>query len=129
MLRIEYAFNFVIANDIILNKKTFGSNESKFILDHPTAPVVVNVVCQTTSAVVLWRSEINGGSKQEFYVQYWRISQPLPSMLSPSIPDDRLTSDLQYTVENLEPEKHYIYSNNRKELSRGFVVKTGEMYH
>jgi hypothetical protein len=86
-------------------------------------------VCRTTSAVALWRSEFNGGSKQEFYVQYWRISQPLPSMLSPSIPDDRLTSDLQYTVENLEPEKHYIYSNNRKELSRGFVVKTGEMYH
>jgi hypothetical protein len=59
--------------------------------------------------VTLWRSEFNGGSEQEFYVQYWRISQPLPSMLSPSIPDDRLTSDLQYTVENLEPEKHYIF--------------------
>jgi hypothetical protein len=55
------------------------------------------------------RSEFNGGSKQEFYVQYWRISQPLPSMLSPSIPDDRLSSDLQYTAENLEPEKYYIF--------------------
>jgi hypothetical protein len=50
-------------------------------------------VCRTTSAVALWRSEFNGGSEQEFYVQYWRISQPLPSMLSPSIPDDRLTTD------------------------------------
>ena len=30
-------------------------------------------------------------------------------MLSPSIPDDRLTSDLQYTVDNLEPEKNYVF--------------------
>ena len=109
MLRIEYVFNFVIANDIILNKKKIWSNESKFILDHPTALVVVNVVCQTTSAVVLWRSEINGGSKQEFYVQYWRISQSSSSMLSPSIPDPGMTSDPQYTVNNLVPETIYIF--------------------
>jgi hypothetical protein len=66
-------------------------------------------VCQTTSAVVLWRSEINGGSKQEFYVQYWRISQSSSSMLSPSIPDPGMTSDPQYTVNNLVPETLYIF--------------------
>jgi hypothetical protein len=101
-------FNFVIANDIIL-KRTFWSNESKFIISQPTVPIVVNVVCKTTSAVVLWRSEFNGGSKQEFYVQYRRISQSSSSMLSLSIPDPGLTSDLQYTVNNLVPETLYIF--------------------
>ena len=66
-------------------------------------------MCRTTSAVVLWRTEINGGSKQEFYVQYWRISQSSSSMLSPSIPDPGMTSDLQYTVNNLVPETLYIF--------------------
>jgi hypothetical protein len=55
------------------------------------------------------RSEFNGGSKQEFYVQYRRISHSSPSMLSPSIPDPNLTSDLQYTVNNLVPETLYIF--------------------
>ena len=87
----------------------FWSNESKFIIDQPTVPIVVYVVCKTTSAVVLWRSEFNGGSKDEFYVQYRRISQSSPSMSSSSIPDPGLTSDLQYTVNNLVPETLYIF--------------------
>ena len=66
-------------------------------------------MCKTTSAVVLWRSEFNGGSKQEFYVQYWRISQSSPSMLSPSIPDPGIAADLQYTVDNLVPEIMYMF--------------------
>jgi hypothetical protein len=85
------------------------SNEFKYILDHPTVPTVFYVVCKTTSANVLWRSEFNGGSKQEFYVQYWRISQSSQPMVSPSIPDRGLTSDLQYTVKNLVPETLYIF--------------------
>jgi hypothetical protein len=80
----------------------------KFIVDHPTVPVVVYVVCKITSAVVLWKSEFNGGSNQEFYVQHWRISQSSHSMLSPSIPDPGVTADLQYTVNNLVPETLYI---------------------
>ena len=66
-------------------------------------------MCKTTSAVVLWISEINGESKQEFYVQYWRISQSSSPMLSPSIPDPGMTSDLQYTINNLVPETLYIF--------------------
>ena len=81
----------------------------KYILDKPTAPTVFYVVCKTTSAVVLWRSEFNGGSNQEFYVQHWRISQSSHSMLSPSIPDPGVTADLQYTVNNLVPETLYIF--------------------
>jgi len=81
----------------------------KYILDHPTVPTVFYVVCKTTSADVLWRSEFNGGSKQEFYVQYRRISQSSPSMLSPSIPDSGSTSVLQYTVNNLVPDTIYIF--------------------
>ena len=87
----------------------FLSNESIFILDQPTAPVVVNVVCISASVVVLWRSEFNGESQQEFCVQYSRISQSSPSMLSPSIPDSGLTSDLQYTVDILVPETLHIF--------------------
>jgi hypothetical protein len=85
------------------------SNEFKYILDHPTVPTVFYVVCKTPSANVLWRSEFNGGSKQEFYVQYWRISQSSQPMVSPSIPDRGLTSNLQYTVKNLVPETLYIF--------------------
>ena len=81
----------------------------KCILDKPTAPTGLYAVCKTTSAVVLWRSEFNGGSKQEFYVQYWRISQSSPSMLSPSIPDPGVAADLQYTVDNLVPEIMYMF--------------------
>ena len=66
-------------------------------------------MCQTTSAVVLWRSEFDGGSKQEFYAQYWRISQSSPYTLSPSIPDPGETADLQYTVNNLVSETLYIF--------------------
>jgi len=81
----------------------------KYILDKPTAPTVFYVVCKTTSAVVLWRSEFNGGSNQEFYVQYWRISQSSSVMLSPYIPDPGVTADIQYTVNNLVPETIYMY--------------------
>ena len=78
-------------------------------LDKPTAPTVFYVVCKTTSAVVLWRSEFNGGSKQEFYVQYWRISQSSPSMLSPFIPDPVVTADLKYKVNDLVPDTIYMF--------------------
>ena len=87
----------------------FLFNDCKYILDKPTAPTVFYVVCKTTSAVVLWRSEFNGGSKQEFYVQYWRISQSSSSMLSPDIPDPGVTADIQYTVNNLVPETIYMF--------------------
>ena len=87
----------------------YSHNEFKYILDHPIVPSVFYVVCQTTSAVVLWRSEFNGGSKQEFYVQYWRISLSSQAIVSPSILDPGLTSDLQYTVNNLVPETLYIF--------------------
>jgi hypothetical protein len=83
-------------------------NEFKYILDHPTVPTVFYVVCQTTSAVVLWRSEFSSGSKQEFYVQYWRISQSSPSMLSPTIHDPGVTADLQYTSRTWYPTQ-FIY--------------------
>ena len=81
----------------------------KFIVDQPTVPVVVNVVCKITSAVVLWKPEFNGGSNQEFYVQHWIISQSSHPMLSPSIPDPGVTADLQYTVNSLVPETLYIF--------------------
>ena len=84
-------------------------NDCKYILDKPTAPTVFYVVCQTTSAVVLWRSEINGGSKQEFIVLYRRISQSSLLMLSPSIPDPGVTADLQYAVNNLVAETIYMF--------------------
>ena len=87
----------------------YSHSEFKYILDHPIVPSVFYVVCQTTSAVVLWRSEFNGGSKQEFYVQYWRISISSQAIVSPSILDPGLTSDLQYTVNNLVPETLYIF--------------------
>ena len=66
-------------------------------------------MCKTTSAVVLWRSEFNGGSQQEFYIQYWRISQLSSAILSPSIPDPGVTADLQYTFNNLVPETIYMF--------------------
>ena len=84
-------------------------NNFKYILDKPTAPTVFYVVCKTTSAVVLWKSKFNGGSQQEFHVQYWRISQSSTSILSPNIPDTGVTADLQYTVNNLVPETIYIF--------------------
>ena len=84
-------------------------NDCNYILDKPTAPTVFYVVCKTTSAVVLWRSELNGGSKQEFYVQYWRISQSSSAMLSPYITDPGVTADIQYTVNNLVPETIYMF--------------------
>ena len=86
-----------------------------FILDQPTAPVVVNVVCITASVVVLWRLESNGESQQEFYVQYSRISQSSPSMLSPSIPDSGLTSDLQVHSRHLGTRNIAYISYNRTE--------------
>ena len=81
----------------------------KYILDKPTAPTIFYVLCKTTSAVVLWKSEFNGGSKQEFYVQHWRISQSSSLMLSQSIPDSGSTSVLEYTVNNLVPDTIYIF--------------------
>jgi hypothetical protein len=85
-----------------------GDNINGEDCDILTVPTVFYVVCQTTSAVVLWRSEFSSGSKQEFYVQYWRISQSSPLMLSPTIHDPGVTADLQYTVKNLVPDTIYI---------------------
>ena len=58
-----------------------------FILDQPTAPVVVNVVCITASVVVLWRLESNGESQQEFmysiqeYHNHHRQCYPHPYLI------------------------------------------------
>ena len=92
-LRCLFFFDFRIIITPLVSSNSFKGNDFAYILEKPSAPTIFYVVCRTTSAVALWRSEFKGGSKQEFYVQYWRISQPLPSMISPSIPDDRLTSD------------------------------------
>ena len=100
---------FVIVNNIVLKKTIFDPMNLKFIVDQPIVPVVVNVVCKITSAVVLWKPEFNGGSNQEFYVQHWRISQSSHPMLSPSIPDPGVPADLQYTVNNLVPETLYTF--------------------
>ena len=97
----------------VLHKLSYNSNyyfsDFNYILDKPTVPTALHVVCQTTSAVVLWRSEFNGGSKQEFYVEYWRISQSSPSMISPSIPDPGIGSIWHHTVNNLIPATIYIF--------------------
>jgi hypothetical protein len=53
---------------LVLKKTIFDPMNLKFIVDKPTVPVVVYVVCKITSAVVLWKPEFNGGSNQEFYV-------------------------------------------------------------
>jgi hypothetical protein len=109
-VRVAYDICYFIGNTI----NTFADNVNyypyyyKHILDKPTTPTIIYVLCKTTSAVVLWKSEFNGGSKQEFYVQYWSISQS-SSMLSPSIPDSGSASVLQYTVNNLVPETIYIF--------------------
>ena len=91
------------------NLFNYCSNEFKYILDHPTVQTVYYVVCKTTSTDVMWRSEFIGGSKQELYVQYWRISQSSPSMLSPTIPNPGVTTDIQYTVKTLVPDTLYIF--------------------
>jgi hypothetical protein len=109
MFKNKYAFIFVIVNYIVLKKTIFDPMNLKFIVDQPTVPVVVYVVCKITSAVVLWKSEFSGGSNKEFYVQHWKISQSSHSMLSSSIPDPGVTADLQYTVNNLVPETLYIF--------------------
>jgi hypothetical protein len=109
MFKNKYAFIFVIVNYIVLEKTIFDPMNLKFIVDQPTVPVVVYVVCKITSAVVLWKSEFSGGSNKEFYVQHWKISQSSHSMLSSSIPDPGVTADLQYTVNNLVPETLYIF--------------------
>ena len=93
----------------LVSSNSSKANDFIYILDKPTAPTVFYVVCKTTSAVVLWRSEFNGGSKQEFNVQYWRISQSSSSMLSPSIPDPGVSADLMYTVNNLVPDAIYMF--------------------
>ena len=112
---VLYAYDicYFIVSTIL--RKPFADNANyysyvnTYISDKPTTPTILYVLCKTTSAVVLWKSEFNGGSKQEFYVQYWRISQSSPSMLSPSIPDSGSTSVLQYTVNNLVPDTIYMF--------------------
>jgi hypothetical protein len=52
MLKNKYAFSFVIANNIVLKKTIFDPMNLKFIVDQPTVPVVVNVVCKITSAII-----------------------------------------------------------------------------
>ena len=104
-----FFFDLLILVTPLVSSNSSNVNDFTYILDKPTAPTVFYVVCKTASAVVLWRSELNGGSKQEFYVQYWRVSLSSKSMLSPSIFDPGLTSDLQYTVDNLVPGTIYLF--------------------
>ena len=112
-MRATYDICYFIVNTI----NTFADTVNyypyyyKYILDKPTTPTIIYVLCKTTSAVVLWKSEFSGGSKQEFYVQYWSISQS-SSMLSPSIPDSGSTSVLQYS-QQLGTRDHLYISSNR----------------
>jgi hypothetical protein len=108
-----YAYNicYFIVSTIkkIADKANYYSYDNTYISDKPTTPTIFYVLCKTTSAVVLWKSEFNGGSTQEFYVQHSRKSQSSSSMLSPSIPDSDPTSEMQYTVNSLVPETIYIF--------------------
>ena len=104
-----FFFDLRILITTLVSSNYSNVNDFIYILDKPTAPTAFYVVCKTTSAVVLWKSAFNGGSKQEFYVQHWRISQSSPSMLSPTIPDSGSASVLPYTVNNLVPYTIYIF--------------------
>jgi hypothetical protein len=104
-----FFFDLRILITSLVSSNYSNVNDFTYILDKPTAPTSFYVVCKTTSAVVLWKSEFNGGSKQEFYVQHWRIPQSSPSMLSPTIPDSVSASVLPYTVNNLVPDTIYIF--------------------
>jgi hypothetical protein len=110
---MRYAYNicYFIVSTIkkIADKANYYSYDNTYISDKPTTPTIFYVLCKTTSAVVLWKSEFNGGSTQEFYVQHSRKSQSSSSMLSPSIPDSGPTSEMQYTVNSLVPETIYIF--------------------
>jgi len=67
---------------------------------------VVFVVCQTTSATVLWKPEMNGGSTQTFFVKFW---SPSHATLTPAISDPGSDADVQYIINNLVPETIYIF--------------------
>jgi hypothetical protein len=127
-----YAYNicYFIVSTIkkIADKANYYSYDNTYISNKPTNPTIFYVLCKTTSAVVLWKSEFNGGSKQDFYVQHSRISQSSPSMLSSSIPDSGSTSVLQYTVNSLVPDTIYIFQviarNNEGDSSSTLLTCT-----
>ena len=70
---------------------------------------MVFVVCQTTSATVLWKPEMNGGSAQTFYVKFWSPSQSSHATLTPAISDPGSDYNVQYQINNLVPKTIYIF--------------------
>ena len=73
------------------------------------SPTVDFVVCQSTSATVLWKPEMNGGSTQTFLVKFWSLSQSSHAKLTPAISDPGSDSDVQYQINNLVSETIYIF--------------------
>jgi hypothetical protein len=80
-----------------------------YFIEQPTSPTVVCVVCQTTSATVLWKPEMNGSSTQTFFVKFWSPSQSSQATLTPAISDPGSDADVQHTINNLVPETSYIF--------------------
>jgi hypothetical protein len=93
-------FSFIIYRNIVL------ISQYMYFIEQPT---VVFVVCQTTSATVLWKSEMNGASTQTFFVKFWSPSQSSQATLTPAISDPGSDADVQHTINNLVPETIYIF--------------------
>ena len=70
---------------------------------------MVIAFCQATSATVLWKPEMNGGSTQTFFVKFWSLSQSSHAKLTPAISDPGSDSDVQYLINNLVPETIYTF--------------------
>ena len=92
---------------------------------------MVIAFCQATSATVLWKPEMNGGSTQTFFVKFWSLSQSSHAKLTPAISDPGSDSDVQYLINNLVPETIYTFqiiarNVNGDSLSKSVNCTTNE---
>ncbi|CAC5367821.1 unnamed protein product [Mytilus coruscus] len=91
-----------------------------------TAPVHINILCNTKSLYVLWVSEFNGGREQTFFVEYWMSLQKSNITRSGPLMDLGEPKTIQYVVKGLLPGTNYsvrILASNAKGIS---VSETAE---
>ncbi|XP_071172346.1 protein turtle homolog B-like isoform X1 [Mytilus edulis] len=86
----------------------------------------VFVVCKSTTAVVVWKPNLNEGYPEEFYVQYTYKGKN--NMSTNRIPRNETRHHMVYTVNGLHPDRKYYFTVLSVSLLGEFSYETVECF-
>lgn len=96
------------------------------LIGKPKSPLIVCVVCKSTSATVVWLQDFNGGQLQSFRIVYWDNERKFGTEMSDEIAENDSYRENIHTVNDLKPHTKYTFfvlSANDFGSSRSKVIE------